>query len=187
MMFRSVDNMGRRGNIPSVNGPDQVIGASKMRSTKNRMEQWPYPWSYPPPNAKNAQPFGSVAAPQPGVQTAVVTYSVPIGTRFYLIGIIRQFAGQGFIQGSGSAIWTLDVNSPVNSGTQVIQSSTVAFFQNNAFTLGSFDSGPFYLAMPEIYEASSIIRDKVTTTNSITPGAPNFFTTILIGYTVPAE
>jgi hypothetical protein len=173
--------------IPPVNGPDQVIGASKMRASKNRSEQWPYPWSYPPPNAKNAQPFGSIAAPQNGVQAQVLAYTVPTGMRFYLIGIIQQFAGTGFVQGSGSVLWTLDKDTPISSGTQPIQSSSVAFFQSQPFTLGSFDHGAFVLGMPEIFEATTVIRSKVTTTASITPGAPNFFTTILVGYTVPAE
>jgi hypothetical protein len=173
--------------VPSVNGPDQVIGASKMRASKNRSEQWPYPWSYPPPNAKNAQPFGSIPAPQNGVQAQVLAYTVPTGMRFYLIGIIQQFAGTGFVQGSGSALWTLDKDTPISSGTQPIQSSSVAFFQSQPFTLGSFDHGAFTLGMPEIFEATTVIRSKVTTTASITPGAPNLFTTILIGYTVPAE
>lgn len=179
--------LGRPAGVPSINGPDQVIGASKLRSSKNRAEQWPYPWSYPQPNAKNAIPNNSIPAPQPGVQAQILAYAVPTGMRFYLIGIIQQFAGSGFVQGSGSAIWTLDKDSPVSAGSQPIQSSSVAFFQAQAFTLGSFDSGPFLLGMPEIFEASTVIRSKVITTSAITPGAPNYFITILVGWTVPAE
>lgn len=173
--------------VPSANGPDSAIAASKLRSSKKRSDQWPYPWSYAPPDAKNAQPFGSIQAPQPGQQTLILAYTVPTGMRFWLVGIIQQFAGTGFVQGAGSALWTLDKDTPVNSGSRVIQSSSIAFFTNQPFTLGSFDSGPFYLGMPEVFEATTIIRSKVTTNASISPGSPNWFTTVLIGWTVPAE
>ncbi len=171
----------------SVNGPDSVFAANKMRSTKSRMEQWPYPWTYPPPNAKNAMPSGSIPAPLANEQAAVLTYKVPTGMRFYLVGIIQQFAGVGFVAGSPSAVWTLDKDSPVTSGITPIQSSPIAFFTRLPFTLGSFDSGPFLLGMPEIFEANTVIRSKVVTDGSITPGGSNWFTTLLMGWTTPAE
>lgn len=171
----------------SVNGPDSVFAATKLRSSKKRADQWPYPWTYPQPEAKDALPHGSIAAPLANQQAQILAYKVPTGMRFYLVGIVQQFAGTGFIQGSGSAIWTLDKDSPVTSGAQVIQSSPVAYFTDMRFTLGSFDSGPFLLGMPEIFEANTVIRSKVITDGSITPGTPNWFTTILVGWTVPAE
>lgn len=173
-------------SVPTVNAQDSVFAANKLRSNKKRIEQWPYPWSYPPPGADNAQPFNSIPAPQPGVQTIVLAYAVPTGMKFWLVGIIQQYAGSGFVQGSGSALWTLDKDSPVSAGSQPVQSSSVAYFLNQTFTLGSFDR-PFYLAMPELFAATTVIRSKVTTTSAITPGAPNYFTTVLIGYTVPDE
>lgn len=178
----------RTGVVPAVNAQDSVFAANKLRSNKKRSEQWPYPWSYPPPGALNVMPSGSIPAPQVGQQTQVLAYRVPIGLKFYLVGIIQQFAGSGFVEGAGSALWTLDKDSPVSSGSQPVQSSSVAWFLNLPFTLGSFDHGPIYLAMPELFAATTIIRSKVTTAaGGITPGGSNFFTTILFGWTVPDE
>lgn len=172
-------------NLRMVNGVDSVYAADKLRKLNDRHEQWPYPWCYPPPNAKDAMPSGSIPAPAANTQALILQYTVPQGMRFYLVGLIQQIATSGFVEGSGSVIWTVDKDTPI--GAPAVQSSPVAWLNNLPFTLGSFNNGPFKLGNPEIFEAGDTIRSKVITDGSITPGAPNIFTTMFWGWTVPAE
>lgn len=169
----------------SVNGPDAVKAATKLRGANDRKDQWPYWWTYPPPNAKDVMPSGSIPAPQVGQQAQILQYTVPQGMRFVLAGIIQQFYGNGLVEGSGAAIWTLDRDTP--TGNNIVQGFPVAWFNQLSFTLGNLDNGPFKLAAPEIFEAGAVLRSKVITTSSITPGAPNYFLTILWGWAIPAE
>lgn len=171
--------------IPAVSGPDSTKATNKIRLLQDSKAQWPYPWLFPPPNAKNRLPFGSVAAPAGATPIEIMEFTVPTGMRFYLVGIIQQFVGAGFIQASGNALWTLDKDTPIGSGN--LQGSSIADFTNQPFTLGSFDDGPFPIEDPLVFEAGATIRSKVTTDGSIPQGAPNFFVTVLAGWTVPAE
>lgn len=95
------------------------------------------------------------------------------------------FFGAGLIEGSGNALWSLTKDTPV--GLSQLQGSTLADFINQPFTLGSLEDGPFYFEMPEVFEAGAVIRDVVTTDGTIVSGAPNYFLTLLAGWTVPAE
>lgn len=171
--------------VPSLIGPDSTRAADKIRRLVDSKAQWPYQWIYPPPNAKNRMPYGSVAAPAGATPTQVMAFTVPTGMRFYLTGIIRQFEGSGFVLGSGNALWTLAINTPV--GSTPLQGRSVADFVNQPFTLGSFNHGPVHFEMPEVFVAEDTISDIVTTDGTITPGAPNYFITVLFGWTVPAE
>lgn len=171
--------------LPSVQGPDATRAVKRIQDLQENKTQWPYPWSYPPPNAKNRLPFGAVAAPAGATPTAIVTFTVPTGFRFYLRGIVRVFFGAGLIEGSGNALWSLTKDTPV--GSSQLQGSTLADFINQPFTLGSLEDGPFYFEMPEVFEAGAVIRDVVTTDGTIVSGAPNYFLTLLAGWTVPAE
>jgi hypothetical protein len=180
MKFRS-----QLATVPSVNGPDSTRAADKIRRLVDSKAQWPYQWIYPPPNAKNRQPWGSVACPAGNTPTQIMSFTVPTGMRFYLTGMIRQFVGAGFIEGAGNALWTLALNSPV--GANPVQALSIADFVNQPYTRGNFDQGPTHFEMPEVFEAQDVISDIVVTDGSITPGAPNYFVTVLFGWTVPAE
>jgi hypothetical protein len=171
--------------VPSINGVDSARAADKIRKLVDSKGQWPYPWVYPPPNAKNRQPWGSIPAPAGNTPTQIMSFTVPTGIRFYLTGMIRQFVGAGFLQGSGNALWTLAQNAPV--GSNPLQALSIADFVNQPYTRGDFSQGPVHFEMPEIFEAQDVISDTVVTDGSITPGAPNYFVTILFGWTVPAE
>jgi hypothetical protein len=105
--------------------------------------------------------------------------------RFYLAGLVQQFAGAGFIQGSGNALWTLDRDTPI--GAAPLQGSSIAYYSQQPFTLGSFDDGPWFFRKPWVFEAGATIRSKVITDGTINAGAPNYFISILCGWTVPAE
>jgi len=170
---------------PAVSGPSSAKATNKIRLMQDSKSQWPYPWSYPPPNAKNRLPSGSIVAPAANTLTQIMLFTVPTGMRFYLRGILRQFEGSGLIIGSGNALWTLDKDTPI--GGTILQGSSIADFTAQPFTLGNFDQGPVYFEMPEVIEAGAQIRDKVITDGTITPGAPNYFITVLFGWTVPAE
>ena len=41
--------------------------------------------------------------------------------------------------------------------------------------------------MPEIFTAGDVVRSKVTTTANIAAGIPNYFTSMFLGWLVPAE
>lgn len=180
MIYRSA-----LATVPAVNGVDSARAADKIRRLADAKGQWPYPWVYPPSNAKNRQPWGSIPCPAGNTATQIMSFAVPTGMRFYLTGMIRQFVGAGFINGSGNALWTLAQNAPV--GQNPLQSISIADFVNQPFTRGGFDQGPTHFEMPEVFEAGDVISDVVVTDGTIQPGAPNYFVTVLFGWTVPAE
>jgi hypothetical protein len=175
----------RNSALAAVNGPDSTRAANKIRQLQDAKTQWPYPWEAAPPNAKNRLPFGSIPCPAGGVLTQIMQFTVPTGMRFYLKGILNQFEGAGLVLGSGNALWTLDRDTPI--GSSFLPALVIADFYQQPFTLGNFNNGPFPFAMPEVFEAGAVIRSKVITDGTITPGAPNYFVTLLYGYTVPAE
>jgi hypothetical protein len=172
-------------SIPALNGPSSTHAANKIRQLQQSKTQWPYPWEFPQENSNDAQPFGSIPCPAGGVLTEIMEYTVPTGMRFYLKGIVQQFVGAGFVQGSGNALWTLDQDTPI--GASPLQGLSIPFYYEQPFTLGSFDNGPWLFSMPHIFEAGDTLRSKVITDGTIPAGAPNFFVTILTGWTVPAE
>jgi len=165
-----------------VVGPDAVRAAA---STLLRMpKDWPYDWIYPPENSIRVRQSASIAAPANATQTVVLSYTVPTGYRFCMTHIVQVFTGSGFVAGSGSITWVLDVNVQIGLTTPL--GNVVQGFASEVVPLGSFSYGPWPLLRPELFDENDVVRHKVTTTAAITPGAPNYFTSMFLGWLLPA-
>lgn len=171
-----------------VTGPEAVKAAAAIAAVEDRRDQWPYPWSFPPPNAKRVFRVGSLLAPAAPVfpaltvTTEVLAYQVPQGYRFWLCSIVQVYIGAGFVAGSGDILWTLDKNRPI--GVAPLQGEVVQGFAAVGLPLGSL-AYPWPLDMPELLGPTDILRSKVTTTNAIPQGNSNFFHSIFSGWLEP--
>lgn len=167
-----------------VSGVEAVQAVRRLKQLQSQRDEWPYPWSFPPPNAIRVKATGSIAAPTPTVQAVVVSYTVPTGFMFYLTRLVQAYTGAGLVPGCGDATWTLDKNVPL--GYPYLQGSVVQGFSADTVPLGDFIL-PWVLDTPEVLEAGDTARSKVLTTVNITAGDPNWFTSVLLGWLVPAE
>jgi len=169
-----------------LSGPEtvkQARGLSKLRTNK---ELYPYDWVFPSTNAIRVtgsdRGIQSIPAPAPATPTVVVQYTVPTGFRFILTGILRYFSGSGFVEGSGNALWTADINE----GSYIAQG-----LANTPISMGSPAHGPWQIgypwSSPDIYKSLEVLRDLVTTTSDISQGAPNYFIGGFFGWLEPAE
>jgi hypothetical protein len=167
-----------------VTGREAAKAARALQTLVERRDAWPFPHSYAPPNSQRVQVVQSIAAPVVGVQAVVAAYTVPLGFRFWLTDIVQLFTGSGFIPGRGDATWQLDKNSPV--GIANLSALLIDGFAALDVTLGSL-LFPWPLRMPELLEPNDVLRSKVTTTAAIAAGTPNYFTSMFLGWLVPAE
>ena len=175
-----------------LGGPSQMPAQRTLNRQKQRVEKWPYTHVFPPPQAVRVEPEGELAAPAVGVQTVVLQYQVPDGFQFAFTGLIAVYTGSGFVLGSQDITWVLDVNTPIATPAggagqgYPIQGMSPSFLPKGGLSPGP--SGifsifaPWPIPMPEILGPLDILRSKVTTTAAITPGAPNFFVTVFLGW-----
>jgi hypothetical protein len=170
-----------------VTGPQAIRAATQLAKIQDRRDQWPYPWSFPPPSASRVTiglgTEGTLAAPAPATQAQVLEYTVRSGFMFWLVSIVQVYLGTGFTPGSGDIIWSLDRNTPLGGGT--LQGSPIQGFQAVDVPLGSLVL-PWTLDMPEVFQPYDVIRSKVLTTSAIPAGAPNYFKSVFRGWLAPA-
>jgi hypothetical protein len=165
-----------------VTGPEAVKAAAAMAATQDRRDQWPYPWSFPAPNAKRVFRVGSLLAPAPATETEVLLYRVPQGYRFWLDEIVQVYLGAGFIPGTGDILWTLDKNRPV--GVATLQGEIIQGFGGLGIPLGAL-AYPWPLRMPELLGPTDELRSKITVTAAIGAGGTNWFHSIFSGWLEP--
>ena len=170
-----------------VTGPEAVKAVASMAATQDRRDEWPYPWSFSPPNALRVFRVGSLVSPNPATQTEVLRYQVPQGFRFWLTAILQAYQGAGWIAGSGDILWTLDKNQPV--GVAALQGEIIQGFGNIGIGLGAMLNGcvtyMLPLSRPELLLATDVLRSKVTTTVAIPAGGTNYFHSIFDGWLEP--
>ena len=167
-----------------VSGPESVTMAEKLRAerAKDRKIAWPYPWDFAPPGAVPVKEANSIAAPTNNTLTLVTTHSVPDGMIFCLRAVLLNAdVGTMWVPGSGSITFSITINRP---GAGNAQGIVLKDFGAVITPLGSFDAGPWPIPGTQMaeFEALSTIRIMVTTTNAITPGAPQYIHGILVGY-----
>lgn len=167
-------------------GPLSIRGANAMRKPRRFYEPVPFPWSLPDRDSKPVQAFGSIVAPATATLTTVVQYQVPDGFQFVLTDRVNDYNGAGFSTGSGGPgsgdiLWSTTVDNPA---TSTPQGYSVEFMSNETFPVGSFTI-PWPVRGYLVFDPNHIIRVNVLTTAAITPGAPNYFTSILMGWIYP--
>jgi hypothetical protein len=177
--------------IRMLTGRESIKAARRLEALEMRRDQWPYPHAFPPPSAQRVQREGTIAAPAVGTQTVVLAYTVPLGFRFWITDIVQGYSGAGMVPGRGDATWQLDKNSPI--GLAPLQALVIDGFGASSVPFGCWMNGvvssffPWPLRMPELLEPNDVLRSKITTTVAITAGDPNYFTSMFLGWLVPAE
>lgn len=174
-------------------GPSAIPAHRKLLQLQQRRQEWPYTHAFPPPQAVRVNSEGSIVAPAVATQTIVNQYQVPDGFQFAFTHLINLYSGAGFILGAPSITWVLDINQPITvpaGGTAQgypVQGLSPSFIPKGG--TGGISSAPgpgvfapWELPMPEILQPLDILRSKVTTTAAITPGAPNYFIAIFLGW-----
>lgn len=170
-------------------GPSAMPAQRALNKQIERRHDWPYTHVFPPTQATRVEPEGVIPAPLIGVTTTVLQYQVPDGYQFILSGIITLYSGSGFTLGSTDITWLLDINTPITGGTPQgypVQGMSPSNLPKGGVTPGPSGNfsifAPWHLPMPEILGPLDILRSKVTTGATITPGAPNFFITVFLGW-----
>jgi hypothetical protein len=96
---------------PIGNGVDMIRAAGALKC----LDEWPFPWVYPPANAEDFFLEGTQANLVFGVETTVLLYNVPIGTELVVCAIMNQFTDAAYIDGRGLVTWKIDVNQPAGA------------------------------------------------------------------------
>jgi hypothetical protein len=170
-------------------GPSEMPAQRALNKQRQRKEDWPYTHIFPPPQAVRVEPEGILPSPAPGVTSIILQYQVPDGFQFVFTGLIQIYAGTGFTLGSNDIQWLLDINTPLT----VPAGGTPQGYPVQALSPSNLPKGgvlaspaclfaPWPLPMPEVLGPLDILRSKVTTTGTISPGAPNYFITVFLGW-----
>ena len=80
-------------------------------------------WLDPPPGFRPFDYQASINVPAVGVETTVLTFTADIGFGGVIKRIACVFSGSGFIPGSGSLIWRVQINGNPHDGYGAITSS----------------------------------------------------------------
>ena len=162
-----------------------VQAADALRKERGQKQQWPYPWSYPPPGAirviAGADTSGTLVTPALATPTQGLLYTVDEGFQFVLTELVVIYInGSTSNQGvpPGGFTWSLTVNQPV--GVSSFQGSPIQGFTNVDVPLGSIGY-PWPLEMPEFFQPNDQIRS-VFTNVALSVGGANWFKTLLLGW-----
>lgn len=143
---------------------------------------WPYPWVYPPPGFQRFHVRGSIESPVAAATfTTVCEYQCPPGFVGVLVKIMNVFTGVNFIEGSGDALWRIDINRPSNA--TLATGYDLQDYSSIVTTLGSF--AQMLEIVPSIFEDGQTIRYKFRNVQNIGVGTPNFVHCALMGYIYP--
>ena len=174
----------------TLQGPEAVMAANALRQERDSKQQWPYPWSFPPPGAirvlAGADATGTIVTPAQNVAAVQgLAYTVDEGFQFALTDlVVIAIIGTTSVQGvaPGAFTWSLDVNLPV--GVTTFQGSPIQGFASVDIPLGNLFE-PWRLSMPELFQPNDTIRSKFVNV-SLNVGTGNWFKTILLGWKWPA-
>jgi len=176
-----------------VTGPEAVKQMFAQHELQGRRDEWPYPWLMPSRAAEPVFRVGSVLAPAFGAETEVLLYSVPAGLQFALTGLLQIYVGAGFVPGSGTILWTTDLDSPV--GVPALMGNPLPGLFQIPIPLGGLMgpgisvagfAAPWRFDKPFILKPQTDLRSKVTTVSTVSTGDPNFCVSIFEGFTWPA-
>lgn len=89
------------------------VGASADLYQKSGFASGP-PWIYPPDNFQGFDSANSILTPAVGAgDTVVLSFKVPFGWDGVIRRLSHNYAGGGFLQGSGAIIWRLRINGQI--------------------------------------------------------------------------
>ena len=167
-----------------ANGPEAARATDQLRQLVARRDEWPFPWVIPPPNSIRRNPMGYVLMPAVAASATILTFQVPQGFQFDMLGLVVCAVTTGMVGvgNPGDYIFTVNRNLPA-SGTVPLQGSPLADLQNIPFSLG-LDAGgvyPFPLPRSENFGPTDIIRANVYNASGAA-GTPNFALAMFTGW-----
>lgn len=174
----------------TLQGPEAIAAAQALREERAARNQWPFPWSFPPPGAirvtAGADTSGTLVVPavNAGVFTEGLVYTVNEGFQFALEAIVVEYlnAGAAGLVNPGDLLWSLTLNQPV--GVASFQGSPVQGLANVDIPLGTLQI-PWPLFCAELFQPNDTIRS-VFQNVALADGAPNYFKTLFLGWQWPA-
>lgn len=118
---------------------------------------------------------GTIVTPGPGVDNLVLQCDVPIGYESMLYGLVLQYTGTGFVEGSGDIVWRVQV------GTRWLKG-----YGNSLFSRGT-ERQPFHLADYARVNSGSRMRVFVNVPNlsGLIEVGKSFITCALQGWHYP--
>lgn len=151
-----------------------------------RQDQWPYPWVYMPPGGRPFNARGSLVAPAYGAgnQAVVTSYEVPAGYMGVLTHLFWQYIGTGFVEGSGTIVATVDINTPL--GVSAVDGYSLPDFADMTLSVGD-QKYPWPIPGGWVADEGQILRLKAYTTATVTVGAGNYIHGGLLGWIWPAQ
>jgi hypothetical protein len=167
--------------LPQVFRPGRglVSAAEAMADPQRMLGEYAYQWLYPGPNSRMVLANAVLALPDASggpVTSQLLTYQVPDGWRFSLRGIVLQFLGSGWNEGSGDLVFNVEVQA---AGIRNLE------FLGNVLThLGSLDDGPYPILGRLEFAPLDILVVNVTNNAVAIVGAP-FVTAHLVGHIYP--
>lgn len=137
-----------------------------------------------PRNAIPLLAIGSQPSPVLGATVELVAYTVNPQWLAVITGVIFAYDGTpSLTPGSGDGIWSVDIDRPI--GGPAILGYSEKDFQAIKWPLGSYASGPWPVDF--LHKANETIRIKFQAVATLIPGAPNFVTGGMVGYTWPGD
>jgi hypothetical protein len=181
---------GKLGYGP-VGGPVDIVKAA--RDLISRCGEWPYVWSYPPPQSEPAVAMGTIALPALATETEVANFRVAVGKFAYFDHVMLSIVDGNYVEGLGFANWTIDVNQPAAAAFAI--GRPVEQYGLITTQMGSPTAGPVHLPYGFMLCEDDEIRVKITLpaapasggANPLVPGFPQTTTCWLLGYTAPVE
>jgi hypothetical protein len=85
------------------------MGVMRSPSLKPALAQLP-PHLYPPAGAQSKNLANYIPVPNPGITAIIFQFTVPTSMRLILNQIGNNFAGGGFVEGSGDLVWQIQDN-----------------------------------------------------------------------------
>lgn len=152
----------------------------------SRQDAWPYPWVFMPPGGRPFNRRGSLVAPAYGAgnQAVVTSFEVPAGYQGVLLNLFWQYVGTGFVQGSGTIVTTVDINTPL--GVAALGGYTLPDFANMTLSIGD-NTYPWPVDGGWVLDEGQVVRMKSYTTATVTVGAGNYIHGGLLGWIWPAQ
>jgi hypothetical protein len=117
-------------------GRDLIEVARALEFLGRSLGQFPYQWSRPGPNSKPILVNGVFPITGAAGSNPICSFSVPDGMIFSLTGFVVGFFGNGWVEGDGTLLWTLNVTGGVGD-------RPVDYLRAISVAMGSFTEGPY--------------------------------------------
>jgi hypothetical protein len=138
-----------------------------------------YPWIVPPKDAKPMRLANSIPAPAANVVTELWNFQVPDGFWFVFDRLCFQATVAGYVDGSGSLFFILDVNSPVGNPLPVAR--PIAKFTRQVGEL----SEPEQVGPVQLYQGDTLRAKVLSVDGTLGVGLPNVIHAIAEGWIFP--